>query len=291
MFPGIPDGVSPILAGLFRESRLGVPQKSRTFVPEPHLLIKMGKGKLAKFADMAAYPHVFEYPYSKMETAPCEMKGNWNHVFFRNSQPIVLELGCGKGEYTVGLAQRYADRNFIGVDIKGSRMWTGATEALRKGLRNVAFLRTNIEIIDHFFVPGEVERIWLTFPDPQMKKVTKRLTSTYFMERYRRFLIPGGLIHLKTDSNFLFTYTRCMVEANRLPVEFMTDDLYHCGLDDDILRIRTYYEQQWLDRGLSIKYICFRLPHGDVLVEPDVEIEPDNYRSYNRSRRGMDAKD
>ena len=149
----------------------------------------------------------------------------------------------------------------------------------------MAFLRTNIEIIDRFFAPGEVSEIWLTFSDPQMKKVTKRLTSTYFMERYRKFLVPGGLVHLKTDSNFMFTYTRYMIEANGFPVEFITDDLYHSGLDDDILRIRTYYEQQWLDRGLNIKYIRFRLPQEGELIEPDVEIELDDYRSYNRSKR------
>lgn len=245
----------------------------------------MGKGKLAKFADMASYPHVFEYPYSVVDDVPFDMKGNWNRDFFKNDNPIVLELGCGRGEYTVGLARRYAGKNFIGVDIKGARMWTGATEALNEGLKNAAFLRTNIEIIDRFFAPGEVSEIWLTFSDPQMKKATKRLTSTYFMERYRRFLVPGGVIHLKTDSNFMFTYTKYMIEANRLPVEFITDDLYHSGMDDDILSIRTYYEQQWLDRGLNIKYIKFRLPHEGVLQEPDVEIELDDYRSYNRSKR------
>jgi tRNA (guanine-N7-)-methyltransferase len=164
-------------------------------------------------------------------------------------------------------------------------MWSGATEALRDGLKNVAFLRTNIEIIDRFFAPDEVSEIWLTFSDPQMKKATKRLTSTYFMNRYRRFLVDNGLIHLKTDSNFMFTYTKYMVEKNALPVDFQTEDLYHSGLVDDILGIRTYYEQQWLDRGLNIRYMKFYLPQEGELAEPEVEIELDEYRSYNRSKR------
>lgn len=251
----------------------------------------MGKGKLAKFADMAEYPHVFEYPYSVVDNVPFEGKGKW-HEFFGNQNPIVLELGCGRGEYTVGLAHLYPEKNFIGVDIKGARMWTGATESMREGLKNVAFLRTNIEIIDRFFEPDEVQEIWLTFSDPQMKKVTKRLTSTFFMNRYRKFLVDGGLIHLKTDSNFLFTYTNYMVEKNALPVEFSTTDLYHSVLAEHpdteearILSIQTYYEQQWIDRGLNIKYLRFRLPHAGELQEPEVEIELDDYRSYNRSKR------
>ena len=245
----------------------------------------MSKGKLQKFADMARYPHVFEYPYSVADDVPFAMRGRWREEFFHNTNPVVLELGCGRGEYTVGLAEMFPEKNFIGVDIKGARMWTGATDSLRKGMKNVAFLRTNIEIIDRFFAKDEVQELWLTFSDPQMKKATKRLTSTYFLERYRRFLSDGGLVHVKTDSNFLFTYTRLLLEANHLPVEVMTDDLYHSGQADEILSIRTYYEQQWLDRGIDIKYIRFRLPHEGMLVEPDVEIPLDDYRSYNRSKR------
>ena len=138
---------------------------------------------------------------------------------------------------------------------------------------------------DRFFAPSEVSEIWLTFPDPQMKKVTKRLTSTDFLLRYRRFMKDGGVIHLKTDSNFMFTYTRLLVELNMLPLKAMTNDLYHSGLVDNVLSIRTYYEQQWLDRGITIKYISFALPQEGDLQEPDVEIELDDYRSYNRSKR------
>ena len=245
----------------------------------------MGKNKLQKFADMASYPHVFEYPFSVAENVPFEMKGKWNKEFFKNDNPIIIELGCGRGEYTVGLGRMFPDKNFIGVDIKGSRMWSGATDSLNEGLNNVAFLRTNIEIIDRFFAEGEVSEIWLTFSDPQMKKATKRLTSTYFMNRYRRFLKPDGIIHVKTDSNFMFTYTKYMIEENKLPALFVTEDLYHSGLVDDILGIQTYYEQQWLDRGLSIMYIKFALPQEGELVEPDKEIELASYRSYNRSKR------
>jgi len=245
----------------------------------------MGKNKLQKFADMASYPHVFEYPDCVAENVPFEMKGKWNKEFFKNDHPIVLELGCGRGEYTVGLGKMFPDKNFIAVDIKGARMWSGATESLEAGMKNVAFLRTNIEIIDRFFAENEISEIWLTFSDPQMKKATKRLTSTFFMERYRHFLKHNGIIHVKTDSNFMFTYTQYMIEENKLPVEFITEDLYHSALVDNILGIQTYYEQQWLERGLSIKYIKFLLPQHTELNEPDVEIELDSYRSYNRSKR------
>ena len=175
---------------------------------------------------METYENVFQYPFSVIDNVPFEMRGHWREQYFHNDHPIVLELGCGKGEYTVELAKLYPDVNFIGVDIKGARMWTGATQALKEGLKNVAFLRTNIEIIERFFAEDEVQEIWLTFSDPQMKNPRKRLTSTYFMERYRKFLVDGGIIHLKTDSNFLFTYTTYMVEHNALPVLFRTEDLY-----------------------------------------------------------------
>ena len=256
----------------------------------------MGKGKLAKFADMETYENVFQYPYSVVEHVPFDMQGHWHEQYFHNDNPIVLELGCGKGEYTVGLAKMFPDVNFIGVDIKGARMWTGATQALNEGLKNVAFLRTNIEVIDRFFSQDEVSEIWLTFSDPQMKNPRKRLTSSWFLNRYRHFLTDGGFIHLKTDSNFLFTYTTYLVEKNHLPVLFRTEDLYgddhgQWTMDNgQLLSIQTYYESMWIARGLNIKYMKFCLPCEGELIEPDIEIELDDYRSYHRDKRSSKDK-
>lgn len=247
---------------------------------------------------METFKNVFQYPYGVISEVPFEKRGHWREQYFHNDNPIVLELGCGKGEYTVGLARVYPNINFIGVDIKGARIYTGAKQALEEGLDNVAFLRTSIEIIDRFFSEDEVQEIWLTFSDPQMKNVHKRLTSTFFMNRYRRFLIDGGIVHLKTDSNFLFTYTTYMVNVNKLPVLFRTEDLYGNELSEgrvaenqmdektrEILGIHTYYENQWIERGLNIKYMKFQLPRVGELVEPDVEIELDDYRSFKRTKR------
>jgi tRNA (guanine-N7-)-methyltransferase len=252
----------------------------------------MSKGKLAKFADLDTYGNVFQYPYRVMEEVTFEMRGHWGEQYFGNDNPIVLELGCGKGEYTVELAKQHPNKNFIGVDIKGARIWTGATLALKENMKNVAFLRTNIEIIDRFFGEGEVSELWLTFSDPQMKNPRKRLTSTFFLERYRHFLTDGGTIHLKTDSNFLFTYTTYIIEKNQLPLDVRTEDLYgdaaNAPADSSLATaasIQTYYEKMWLARGLQIRYMKFGLPHNIMLQEPDVEIELDDYRSYHRTKR------
>lgn len=247
----------------------------------------MGKGKLAKFAEMAANPLVVECPMAAIMQDEFPLRGRWHQDFFHNQNPIVLELGCGRGEYTVGLGQQSPDKNFIGVDIKGARMWTGAKEALQGGMQNVGFLRTNIEFIHKFFAPGEVSEIWLTFSDPQMKKVTKRLSSTYFLERYRQFMPDGGLLHLKTDSNFLFTYTEEMLRVNAIVPEVCTRNLYEeAGQETAEARaIQTYYESMWRARGIDIKYLRFHLPQQGQLVEPEVEIPLDEYRSYSREKR------
>ena len=248
----------------------------------------MGKNKLKKFAEMESFDHVFqcsaqeleERDYRKLGDRKHALAGHWHEVF-GNDHPIVLELGCGHGEYTVGLAARYPEKNFLGIDIKGARMWSGAKQAKAEGLTNAAFLRINIEMLPYFFTQDEVSEIWITFPDPQMKKATKRLTSTFFLERYRLVLRDGGLVHLKTDSPFLYTYTREMLRASGIQPNADTADLYAGPALID-LDIRTHYEQQWLDRGLTIKYLQWPLFHAANLVEPNIEIEPDTYKSYGR---------
>ncbi len=244
----------------------------------------MTKNKLSKFAEVHALPNVVEVPYAELLQGPYALRGKWSDQFFGNNFPVVLELGCGKGEYTVGLAENYPEKNFIGIDIKGSRMWTGATTAHKNGLKNAGFIRTYVELLPSFFAPGEVSEIWITFPDPQMKKARKRLTSTKLLAHYCKVMKPGGVVHLKTDSNFLFQYTVALIHLNGFKVEIETDDLYASEFADEIRGIKTYYEQQWLNRGLKIKYLKF-IPHAENLTEPDVEIELDEYRSFGRDNR------
>ena len=260
----------------------------------------MGKNKLKKFAEMETFANVFQCAIgrlnaegkfeSKEDTAVAEMRGHWNEKFFHNDNPIVLELGCGRGEYTVGLAALNPDKNFIGVDIKGARLWAGAKEATEKNMSNVAFLRTNIEMLHKFFSPDEISEIWITFPDPQMKKATKRLTSSFFMQRYQEVMRDGGLIHLKTDSPFLSTYTREMIRVNNYEVVADSNDLYsQCTMHDGLCTLKeatmlqTHYEKQWLDRGMTIKYITWKLQKKSEFIEPTIEIEKDTYRSYGRN--------
>ena len=243
----------------------------------------MGKNKLKKFAEMEQFDCVFQYPFAVLQRDGFPLAGKWNSGYFGNSNPIVLELGCGKGEYTVGLAQRYPDKNFIGSDIKGARIWSGAKEATLRQMRNVAFLRTDIELLPNFFAPGEVDEIWITFPDPQMQKTRKRLTSTRFLDLYRKIIKPGGLIHLKTDSPFLYEYTSRLVKLNNMPVLSDTSDLYGSGLADPVNSIKTFYERQWIARGKSIKLLEFHLPSDGELSEPqEDDIERDTYHSYPR---------
>ncbi len=210
------------------------------------------------------------------------LKGRWHEVVFGNRNPLVLEIGCGKGEYSVGLGRLFPEKNFIGIDIKGARMWHGAKIAKEQRLSNVAFVRMHAEMLESVFAPGEVSEIWITFPDPQMAKARKRLTGTRFLSLYRRILKEDGVVRLKTDSLFLYTYTVELVRLNGLAVEVQTDNLYTSGLEDCVLGIKTFYEQQWLGRGKTIKYIAFRLSGGEPLQEPEAVIEKDDYHSEAR---------
>lgn len=197
----------------------------------------------------------------------------------------MLELGCGKGEYTVGLARRDSGKNFIGIDVKGARIYTGATQALEEKLTNVAFVRAQIGDILSLFAPGEVSEIWITFPDPQMQYTRRRLTSPLFLERYRQILAPGAPIRLKTDSPFLYTYTRRLALENGMELPADTPDLYadtDPSLPDSLRQIRTFYEQQWLSRGKQIKYLCFRLPDHEIRHIDESDIERDDYHALSR---------
>lgn len=250
----------------------------------------MGKNKLAKFGEMERFENVIQVPYRDLKDAGFYLKNNWGAGFFKNENPVILELGCGKGEYTVELAEKNPTFNYIGVDIKGARMYVGAKQALDKGLKNVAFLRTNIEIINQFFGEEEVAEIWLTFPDPQMKKTRKRLTSTSFLNLYKQFLKKEGIVHLKTDSNFQFTYTSALVHLNQFEIVAETNDLYNSEILTETLQIKTFYEKQWLSRGIDIKYIAFKLDESEF-TEPEIEIEKDAYRSFGRSAKDIHWKE
>jgi tRNA (guanine-N7-)-methyltransferase len=242
----------------------------------------VSKNKRKKFEEMLGFRHVVQAPCYTIQNNDFYLKGAWGKKFFGNNHPVVVELGCGKGEYSVELAEMNPEINFLGVDIKGARIWKGAKTALGKGLKNVGFLRTHIEIIGQFFGPEEISEIWLTFPDPQMKKYRKRLTSTLFLKKYKPILKKNGIIHLKTDSRFQYDYTSALVHLNGLKVVAETDDLYGSEMLNDTLRIKTFYEKQWLSRGIPIKYLAFQL-NKDDLKEPEMDFEKDDYRSFGRS--------
>jgi tRNA (guanine-N7-)-methyltransferase len=221
----------------------------------------VSKGKLAKFAELETFTNVFQPRFEKVFHTDFELKGKWKQEFFKNNNPITLELGCGKGEYSIGLARRFPERNFIGVDIKGSRIWKGAKEAVEDNIKNVGFLRTRIEFINSFFDKDEVEEIWFTFPDPQLKKPLKRLTSSRFLNLYRQFLVADSWINLKTDNEVLFEYTKALAEYNNYAIAVASADIYGSGLADDILSIKTFYEKGWLAEGLRSHYIRFCMNH------------------------------
>jgi tRNA (guanine-N7-)-methyltransferase len=234
----------------------------------------MSQNKLQRFAEMESLSNVIQVPFKVVLNKDFDIKGKWKTSHFKNNNPIVLELGCGKGEYTVGLAGKFPDKNFIGIDIKGNRMWVGAKSALHKNLSNVAFLRTRIELIGSFFDEGEIDEIWITFPDPQPKKrwVKKRLTSSVFLTKYRQFIVESGIVHLKTDSFPLHEYTKKLLEYNRLKIFVSTSDLYESAFTDEVFEIKTFYESGFIEKGEKITYLKFNIHSQNPIVEiPDEE--------------------
>jgi len=220
----------------------------------------LAKNKLKKFAQTQEYTHVHQPDLHVLEHG-YPMKGNWKKDFFKNENPLVLELGCGMGEYSIGLAEKFPEKNFLGVDIKGARIWQGATDALEKELSNVGFLRIRIDWIETCFAQEEVDEIWITFPDPQLKKRrgTKRLTHPDFLKRYNNILKKDGIIHLKTDSQFLHGFTLGIITGQNYILEDSTHDLYASPVQREHMEIKTHYEQIYLRKGLPITYLRFRL--------------------------------
>jgi len=218
----------------------------------------VAKKKLIHFRENLTFPHLFQPGYHEIEE-DFRMSSCWGKDFFANTNPIILELACGKGEYTVGLAEKYPEKNFIGIDFKGARLWRGAKTVQEKNMKNVAFIRTRVDHLNKFFGPGEISEIWITFPDPQPGKERKRLTAPVFLDRYRILLCPEGILHLKTDDLDFYNYTLEIIEQYHHPVLFSTDDLYHSGFSEDVISIRTFYENMWLEIGKKICYIKFKL--------------------------------
>ena len=214
----------------------------------------MGKDKLRKFAEIATFPNVLQMEAGK------PFKGQWAATFFKNDKPLILELACGKGEYTVNLAKLFPDKNFIGIDYKGNRIWRGAKTAIEEGISNVGFLRIQIETILEYFEAAEVSEIWITFPDPQPQdsREKKRLTNPAFLARYKHILKPDGIMHLKTDNDGFYAYTLEQIELQQLPKEKETTDLYHSDLVDEVLSIKTYYEKKYLATDKNINYVQWR---------------------------------
>ncbi|MBO5844288.1 MAG: tRNA (guanosine(46)-N7)-methyltransferase TrmB [Bacteroidales bacterium] len=220
----------------------------------------MGKNKLARFAENETFANLFQLTYEQITKEGFALKGKWNEDFFKNDNPIVLELGCGKGEYTVGLAKKYPNKNFIGIDIKGARLWRGCKTSNEDKMTNVAFVRTHIQMIESYFAQNEVSEIWITFPDPQLKKPNKRLTCERFLSLYKNILKSEGIVHLKTDSQELYEFTKdeVLIPTKR-EILYNTNDLYNSDFKEDVIEIQTFYEAMYLKIGKPITYLKFRL--------------------------------
>lgn len=221
------------------------------------------KNKLKRFKENEGFDNVIQPSREEVLSNKLDLKGNWRKNFFKNENPIVLELGCGKGEYTVNLAKANPDKNFLGIDIKGARFWRGAKTALKENIHNAGFLRTQIELVDDIFAEKEVDEIWITFPDPQIKfqRTKHRMTNPQFLDKYRKILKPEGLVHLKTDSEFMHGYTIGLLQGLGESIEYAHHDVYS-NMDyapKEVTNIKTYYEQSYLDKGKKITYLRFKL--------------------------------
>ena len=231
----------------------------------------MSKRKLERFAELGTFQNVIQPDLEDIFKKDHYIKGRWNEKLFLNTNPIVIELGCGKGEYTTGMAEASVDKNYVGIDIKGARMWKGAKYAHDARLLNAAFLRIRIDHINSLFAADEVSEIWVTFPDPYENpgRSKKRLTSSVFLSLYQDFLKNDGLIHLKTDNKILYDYTLNLCLLNKLDILFNTEDLYQSSLNNNRLQIKTHYESIFLSKGVSIKYLCFRLKKNVMIIESE----------------------
>ncbi len=247
----------------------------------------MGKDKLRRFAENLTFGCMIQPEFEDIFHRDHPLKGRWHEDFFHNDKPIVLELGCGKGEYTIALAQRDPERNYIGIDIKGARMWRGAKTATERKMTNVAFVRTRIEFINSFFGEGEISEIWITFPDPQLKtrRAKKRLTAPLFLERYAQMLSDDGVINLKTDSQHLYAYTSAVIDHFSLPCEVANNDIYGSGYADEVLSVKTAYEQMFLERGLPITYTRFSLGGKRLFEWFDWEGDDTDEKDNEEARR------
>ena len=237
----------------------------------------MGKDKWRRFEENRGFACLHQPDFKDIFKSDYCMKGRWCGEWFGNRRPLILELGCGRGEYTVELAKRFPEKNFIGVDIKGARMWRGAKSVTQESILNAAFVRCRIEFSASVFATDEVSEIWITFPDPQVKKASKRLISSHYLKRYKNFLKSGGTIHLKTDSPLLYAYTLELIRHNGLELIEACDDIYGSGRADDLLSIKTHYEKQFLAQGTAITYVAFKLKPSDQLEEPEhigIQINP-----------------
>jgi tRNA (guanine-N7-)-methyltransferase len=264
----------------------------------------MGKDKLRKFRENETFRCLLQPATSEVLNCDHPIKGNWGRDFFGNDNPIVVELGCGKGDYTIDLAERNPDCNYIGVDIKGARLWKGAKYAEEHGLRNVAFLRTRIEFIESLFACGEVAEIWITFADPQIGREKKRLTSPLFLNRYRNFLAKDGLVHLKTDSPYLHEYSKAIAQQNGLSILACGTDIYGedrqqlyesglasvCGsaMIDALFEVQTFYESHFIAQGYKITYLSFKIDHEGAYISP--EWEEEKYKGENHQAFALEFK-